>query len=64
MRIAGQRAVDGGHLSGAQLLARVDAPAAGEQSLAAQHLVNAGYATGELVRRIEQRRVGVGELSA
>ena len=43
---------------------RIEAPAAGEQALAAQHFVDAGNAAGEIVRGIEQRGVGVGELGA
>ena len=64
MRIAGEHAIDLLRLSGAQLLVRIEAPASGEQPLAPQDFVNAGDAPGELVRRIEQRGVGVGQLGA
>ena len=64
MPIAGQHAIDGGHLSGAQLLVWIQAPASGKQTLPAKDLVNARDAAGELVDRVEQGGVDVGELGA
>src|SRR5207249_11378606 len=64
MRIPGPHAIDVLHLSHAQILVRIEAPAAGEQPLTAQDLVNAGNAAGKLVLRIEQCGVGVGQLRA
>ena len=43
---------------------RIETPASGEQALPAQHFVNAGDVSGELMRGIEQRRIGVGQLGA
>ena len=64
MRISGQHAIDFLHLSRTQLLVRIQAPAAGEQPLTSKDLVNPGDAARELVGRIEQRRVDVGQLRA
>ena len=64
VRVAGEHSIDLCHLAGTQLLVRIEAPPAGEQALAAQHFVDAGNASGEIVRRIEQRRIQIGELGA
>ena len=64
VRIAGEHAVDVLHLTRAQILVRIETPASREQALAAQDFVNAGNASGELVRGIEERRIGVGQLGA
>src|SRR5262245_31071233 len=47
-------------LAGAERLLRVKAPCPFEQSLAAQHFVNAGNAAGIVVARIEKGGVGIG----
>ena len=62
MRILRQDAIDFLHLPRTQILMRIEAPAPGEQALTSQDLVDAGDAARELVHRIEQRRVGVGQL--
>ena len=64
MRIAGEHAIDVVHLSGAQLLVRIQAPAPREQTLPAKDLVNSRDAAGELVGRVEQGGVDVGQLGA
>ena len=64
VRVAGEHAVDLLHLSRAQILVRIEAPAAREQPLPAQHFVNAGDASGEPMGGIEQRGIGVGQLGA
>ena len=43
---------------------RIEAPAPGEQPLATQDFVNPGDAPREPMRRIEERRVDVGQLGA
>ena len=64
MRIARERPVDRLHLARAEILFRIQAPAAGEQALAAQDFVNAGDAAGEAVRGVEQGGVQVRQLGA
>ena len=64
VRIAGDHAVDLVQLTRAEILVRIETPASREQALAAQHFVNAGDASGELMRGIEQRRIRVGQLGA
>jgi hypothetical protein len=64
MRILRQHAIDLAHLPRAQILMRIEAPAAGEQPLASQDFVNPGDAARELVSRIEERRVDVGQFGA
>src|SRR5262245_25234278 len=64
MRIRGQHAIDLAHLPWTQILMRIEAPAAGEQSLAPQDLVDPGDAAHELVDGIEERRVKVGQFGA
>src|SRR5262245_39415714 len=49
------------HLSGRKVFARVETPAARQQSLSAQNLMQAGDATGEIVLGVEQRGVRVGD---
>ena len=43
---------------------RIKTPAAGEQALAAKHLVDAGDAAVKLMARVEDGSVGVGNLGA
>ena len=62
MWVAPAHAVKPPRLAGRQRLRRVQAPGAFEQALTAQDFVDARDAAGEAVRRIEQRRVGVGDL--
>src|SRR5688572_6829925 len=62
MGILGERSIYSLHLARAQVLLRIEAPAAGEQALAAQHFVDAGDAAGEAVRGIEEGGVQVREL--
>ena len=62
VRVRGEDAVDLCLLSGRQVFGRVEAPAPRHQPLPAEDLVDAGDAASELVRDVEQRRVGVGEL--
>ena len=64
VRVAGEHSIDLRHLAGTQFLVRIEAPPAGEQALAPQHFVDAGNASGEIVRGIEQRGVQIGELGA
>src|SRR5687767_423857 len=64
VRIPRQHAIDLGGLSRAQLLVRVQAPAAGEEPLTPQDLVDARNAAGKLMGGVEQRGVGVGQLGA
>jgi hypothetical protein len=47
-----------------EILVRIETPPAREQSLPPQDFVDAGDAAAELVRGIEQRRVGIGDLRA
>ena len=54
-------AVDRLALAGAQALARIEAPRAFEQALAAQHLVAAGDAAVEVVGDVEEGAVAVGD---
>src|ERR1035438_1225776 len=61
LRIERAHAVDLLGLAGRKLLLRIEAPAAGQQTLAAQNLVDAGNASAELVRGVEQRGVGIGQ---
>ena len=64
MRIASQHAIDLVHLPRAQFFLRIQAPSSSEEALAAQNLVDAWNAPGELVSGVEQRRVDVGQLRA
>src|SRR5262245_41673911 len=64
MRIRGQHAIDFLHLARTEIFVRMEAPTAGEQSLPSQDLVDSGDAARELVRRIEERGVRVGQLGA
>ena len=49
------------HLAGAQVFMRIEAPAPGEQALAAENFVNTRNAPGKLVRGIEQCGVDIRE---
>ena len=51
-------------LPGAERFVGVEAPDSFEQTLAAQGFVKTGYASGELIGSVEERRVGVGDLDA
>ena len=62
VRIGGADAVDLLLLSGAERLARIEAPDAFEQPLPAQDLVAAGDHAVEIVGGVEDRRVAVGGL--
>lgn len=61
MRVGGGDAIEFGGLSGAEGFTFVEAPNAFQQTLTAQHLMNARDAAGEVVRRVEERRVHVGD---
>lgn len=62
--ISPHHAIDFFGLAGAEGLARVETPDAGQQSLASQDFVNAGNAAGKIVGGIEQRGVDVGQSDA
>src|SRR6266566_8712943 len=64
MWIVGKRAIDLVHLPRTQILIRIETPAAGEQPLAPEDLVDPWDASRELMRGIEERRVGVGQFGA
>src|SRR5215831_15857858 len=51
-------------LTGRERLVRIETPDPVEQSLPAQHFVNAGNAPGEVVRDVEHGPIRVGECSA
>src|SRR5262245_363127 len=61
LRIAVIDAINLFHLPGRKVFARVETPAARQQSLSPQNLVQAGDAAGEIVLRVEQRGVRVGD---
>src|SRR5437016_3475314 len=62
LRISGEHPVDLLALAGRHPLRWIEAPDTGHQSLPPEHLVNAGYAAGEPVCRIENGRVRVRNL--
>src|SRR5688572_13042270 len=64
MRIAGQHAIDLAHLPRTQLLLRIQAPSTGDETLPAENLVDTWNAPGELMPRVEERRIDVRELRA
>ena len=64
MRIGGVHAIDCLGLPGTQRLMRIEAARAGEHALSPEHFVQAGDASGESVRRIEEGRVRVRHLFA
>src|SRR5262245_12928251 len=61
LRIAVIDAINLFHLPGRKIFTRVEAPAARQQSLSTQNLVQAGDATGEIVLRVEQRGVRISD---
>ena len=59
LRIAVIDSINLFHLAGRKLFARVETPAARQQSLSAQNLVQTGDATREIMLRVEQRGVRI-----
>ena len=64
MRVRAADAIDFGRLAGAEALVRAQAPRAPHEPLPTQHLLNSRDASGEAIRRVEERRVGIGDLHA
>jgi len=62
MRIGGADAIDFVGLAGRKIFVGIEAPAAFEQTLAAQNFVDAGDAAMKMMRWIEERGVGIGDL--
>ena len=63
VRVAVIDAINLFHLSGRQFFARIETPAACQQTLPPQNLVQAGDAPGKIVRRVEQHGIRVGDFS-
>src|SRR5262245_42656839 len=61
LRIAVIDAINLFHLPGRKVFARVETPATRQQSLSPQNLVQTGDATGEIVLRVEQHGVRIGD---
>jgi hypothetical protein len=64
MTIPGQHAIYFVHLAGTQILVRIETPAAGEQALTSQNLMDAGDAAGEPVYGVEYRCIRIGQLGS
>ena len=60
VRVGGADAVNLLSLAGAETFARVETPQALEQCLPPQHLMQAGDAAGELIGRVKEGRVAIG----
>jgi len=56
-------AVDLVFLPRAEILAGVEAPDSFQQSLPSQHFVEAGDATGEVIRRVKESRISIGDFN-
>src|ERR1035438_4959341 len=63
VRVGGINAVNLFTLARAETFTGVKTPDAFKQSLTPQHLVQTGDATGEVIRRIEEGRIAVGDLN-
>src|SRR6476469_9699224 len=64
LRVCRDDPIDLGHLSGAELLVGVQAPAACQQPLAPQYLVDPGDTASKVVRSVEDRAIGVSDARA